>query len=102
MEISLNRRSPRLRTATRAAVPSRFRKPAGTLLRPVPLLWKLSGGFVANATQEERKLLESRGCPVRAMLDHIVETFERTQLTQFVRDKYRGGAEEEHPALAVA
>ncbi len=67
-----------------------------------PYYGNCPGGFVANATQEERKLLESRGCPVRAMLDHIVETFERTQLTQFVRDKYRGGAEEEHPALAVA
>ena len=68
-----------------------------------PYFGHCPGEFVANATHERRKLLEARGCPARALLDHIVGVFERTDLKEIIL-KARGAASdlEELPALSVA
>jgi uncharacterized protein len=66
-----------------------------------PYFGSCPGGFVANATSVERKVLEASGCPVRAMLDHILDVFKRTDLNEFVLESYKAG-EEAHPALSVA
>jgi hypothetical protein len=58
---------------------------------------------VANATSVERKLLNERGCLVRAMLDHILDVFERTDLIEYVLQSHEENNEAAtHPALDVA
>jgi uncharacterized protein len=62
------------------------------------------GTFVANATGVERKILEANGCPVRAVLDHILDVFKRADLNDFILESQRTGnlgAEKENPALDV-
>ena len=63
------------------------------------------GTFVANATDIERKILETHGCPVRASLDHILDVFNRTGLNDFILQSHQaidGDAAEDNPALSVA
>jgi radical SAM protein with 4Fe4S-binding SPASM domain len=63
------------------------------------------GTFVANATDIERKMLETNGCPVHASLSHILDVFERTGLHDFiVENQQPNGSDlaEENPALNVA
>jgi uncharacterized protein len=63
------------------------------------------GAFVANATSIERKILETSGCPVRAVLDHIVDVFKRTDLKDFILESHKAaerGSADAHPALSVA
>ena len=63
------------------------------------------GVFVANATGVERQLLETSGCPVRAMLDHIVDVFKRADLEDFILENYKtdnGAPANAFPALSVA
>jgi uncharacterized protein len=68
---------------------------------PCPYFGHCPGGFVANATLEQRKLLETRGCPVRDVLDHIIGVFERTDIRDFILTAHRAQPEEA-PALSVA
>lgn len=63
------------------------------------------GVFVANATDIERKMLETNGCPVCASLDHILDVFDRTGLNDFILENQQpngGDLAEEDPALSVA
>ena len=63
------------------------------------------GAFVANATTVERKILEASGCPVRAVLDHIVDVFKRTDLKDYILENYKaaeGASPNVPPALNVA
>jgi uncharacterized protein len=63
------------------------------------------GIFVANATDIERKMLETKGCPVRASLDHILNVFSRTGLHDFVLESQQatgGDLAEDNPVLSVA
>ena len=72
---------------------------------PCPYFGSCPGGFVADATRVERDLLEASGCPVRAMLDHILDVFKRTDLKDFVLESYkadRTASGNESPALSVA
>jgi len=49
----------------------------------------------------ERKLLEARGCPVRAVIDHIVGVFERSDLRELILEAYEAAmTTEERPALS--
>jgi uncharacterized protein len=70
-----------------------------------PYFGSCPGVFVANATPIERKVLEVNGCPVRAMLDHIVDVFKRTELSDFILESHKvddNASAETHPALSVA
>jgi uncharacterized protein len=70
-----------------------------------PYFGNCPGTFVANATSVERKVLEESGCPVRAMLDHIVEVFERADLHDFILESHKaddGIPARSYPALSVA
>jgi uncharacterized protein len=79
------------------------RQRMGRICEACPYFGACPGVFVANAGAVERKLLEGRGCPVRPVLDHIVDVFERTELRDFIlkthADKARAVS---HPALGVA
>jgi uncharacterized protein len=72
---------------------------------PCPYFGSCPGSFVADATRVERNLLEASGCPVRAMLDHILDVFKRTDLNDFVLESYNAdgtASGNESPALSVA
>ena len=60
---------------------------------------------MANATNVERKVLEASGCPVRVMLDHILDVFNRTDLNDYILKAYKAdddAAANAYPALSVA
>jgi uncharacterized protein len=38
------------------------------------------GNYVADASPQQKAMLETSGCPVREVLDHIVETLNRTEI----------------------
>jgi len=65
-----------------------------------PYFGACPGEFVANATYEQQKLLEARGCLVRDVIEHIVEVFERTHLKNFVLKTQKAEAAGS-PALAL-
>jgi uncharacterized protein len=68
-----------------------------------PYLGACPGAFVANATDVERKLLDAHGCPVRPVIDHIVDVFERSDLKEFILEAYNAGSTaEDRPALSLA
>ena len=70
-----------------------------------PYFGNCPGVFVANATSIERKVLETSGCPVRAVLDHILDVFKRTDLSGFILESYKADDDataKEQPALSVA
>ena len=70
-----------------------------------PYFGNCPGAFVANATSIERKVLEASGCPVRAMLDYIIDVFKRTDLNDFILESYKvdnNASAEAHPVLSVA
>ena len=63
------------------------------------------GAFMASATRVEREMVETSGCPVRTVLDHILDVFKRTGLDDFVRENQKangGEPADENPALSVA
>jgi uncharacterized protein len=49
-----------------------------------PYFGNCPGAFVANATSVEREILETSGCPVRAVLDHIIDVFKRSDLQDYI------------------
>jgi len=70
-----------------------------------PYFGNCPGVFVANATSIEREVLETSGCPVRAVLDHILDVFKRTNLNDLILESYKAddsATAKEHPALSVA
>ena len=71
-----------------------------------PYFGNCPGVFVANATSVERQILEASGCPVRAMLDHILDVFERADLNDFILESYGSddyaASAKAHPAMSVA
>ena len=72
---------------------------------PCPYFGNCPGVFVANATSVERKVLEASGCPVRAVLDHIVDVFKRADLNDFILESYKANdtaSAKARPALSVA
>jgi uncharacterized protein len=69
-----------------------------------PYFGNCPGIFVANATSVERKVLEASGCPVRTMLDYIIDVFKRTDLNDVILESYKtddAASAKEHPALSV-
>jgi uncharacterized protein len=63
------------------------------------------GTFVANATDIERDILEANGCPVSAVLDHILDVFKRADLHDFVlasQPTSGNHGAEDNPALSIA
>lgn len=70
-----------------------------------PYFGNCPGVFVANATSIEREVLETSGCPVRAVLDHILDVFKRTDLSDFILESYKADDDataKKQPALSVA
>jgi uncharacterized protein len=70
-----------------------------------PYFGSCPGAFVANATSIERNILEASGCPVRAVLDHIVDVFKKTDLQDYILESYKAGQAapaDPYPALSVA
>jgi uncharacterized protein len=70
-----------------------------------PYFGNCPGVFVANATSIECEVLKTSGCPVRAVLDHILDVFKRTDLNDFILESYKAddsATAKEHPALSVA
>jgi len=70
-----------------------------------PYFGNCPGVFVANATSIECEVLKTIGCPVRAVLDHMLDVFKRTELNDFILESYKaddGASAKEHPALSVA
>jgi uncharacterized protein len=70
-----------------------------------PYFGNCPGVFVANATSIECEVLNRSGCPVRAVLDHILDVFKRTNLNDFILESYKADdspTAKEHPALSVA
>jgi uncharacterized protein len=70
-----------------------------------PYLGSCPGSFVADATDVERKILQAHGCPVRALLDHIIDVFQRTDLQELLVRTYAeaaGASAKENAALSVA
>ena len=70
-----------------------------------PYFGNCPGVFVANATSIECEVLNRSGCPVRAVLDHILDVFKRTDLNDFILESYKADdspTAKEHPALSVA
>lgn len=73
--------------------------------RQCPYFGSCPGAFVANATTVERKILETSGCPVRAVLDHILDVFKKTDLQEYILESHKaadGAAADRYPALSVA
>jgi uncharacterized protein len=69
---------------------------------PCPYFGSCPGVFVSNATPIERGHLQSAGCPVRAVLDHMVEVFNRTELKDFILKTHADSEKrEERAALSV-
>jgi uncharacterized protein len=69
-----------------------------------PYFGSCPGVFVANATSVERKVLETSGCPVRAVLDHMLDVFKHTELNDFILESYQADDDESasaNPALSV-
>jgi len=68
-----------------------------------PYFGNCPGIFVANATSVERKVLEISGCPIRSMLDYIVDVFNQTDLNNFILESHRTAESpaKMHPALSV-
>jgi uncharacterized protein len=68
-----------------------------------PYFGNCPGIFVANATSVERKVLEASGCPVRSMLDYILDVFERADLKDLILEngKTNEAFAKPHPALSV-
>lgn len=67
-----------------------------------PYFGHCPGLFVAEATNEQRKFLEARGCPVRAVLDHMVDVFEQSGIKSLVLESYGAQTKaQERPALSV-
>jgi len=68
-----------------------------------PYFGSCPGVYVVNATSVERKVLETSGCPVRAMLDYILDVFKRTDLNDFIRESHKTdqASAKAHPALSV-
>jgi uncharacterized protein len=64
-----------------------------------PYFGACPGVFVANASDVERGLLETRGCPVQAVVARIVDVFERTSIKQTLLARESSPAS---PALTVA
>jgi uncharacterized protein len=70
-----------------------------------PYFGSCPGTFVANATSVERAILDASGCPVRAMLDHVVDVFKRTDLQDYILETYKAtksDSADPYPALSVA
>jgi uncharacterized protein len=70
-----------------------------------PYYGNCPGVFVANATTVEHKMLEERGCPVRAVIGRIVDVFKRTDLDELVSGLCKtaeGACTASHPALSIA
>ena len=70
-----------------------------------PYFGNCPGTFVANATSVERKILEESGCPVRAVLEHIVDVFRRTDLHDYIVQSCKtadGASASSSLALSVA
>jgi uncharacterized protein len=53
-----------------------------------PYFGSCPGTFVADATNVERVMLQKQGCPVRAVLDHVVDVLDRTDLTGLLARTY--------------
>ncbi len=69
-----------------------------------PYFGSCPGSFVADATDVERKMLQAHGCPVRALLDHIIDVFQRTDLQELLLKTYKpaSASAKENSALNVA
>lgn len=70
-----------------------------------PYFGSCPGTFVAEATRIEREVLEAHGCPVRGVIDHIVDVFERADLRESITTAYAEAAAASAPensALSVA
>jgi len=70
-----------------------------------PYFGNCPGTFVANATSVERQIIEASGCPVRAMIDHILDVFKRADLNNFIlesRNADDDASAKARPAMSVA
>ena len=70
-----------------------------------PYFGNCPGIFVANATSVERQILEASGCPVRAVIDHILDVFQRADLNDFILESYApddDASATAHPAMSVS
>lgn len=70
-----------------------------------PYFGNCPGIFVANATGVERQILEASGCPVRTMIDYILNVFKHANLNNFILESYNeddDASAPERPALSVA
>jgi len=70
-----------------------------------PYFGNCPGIFVANATSVERQILEASGCPVRDMIDHILDVFKRADLNNFILESYNAddnASANARPAMSVA
>ena len=69
--------------------------------RHCPYYGACPGSFVADASVQQQSVLDQAGCPVRAVLDHIVAALERSTLSDLVSAQ-SGRASNKNGALAVA
>ena len=65
-----------------------------------PYFGHCSGSYVSEATASEIAALERSGCPVRKVIDHMVDTLRRTDLVETMTS--RGASRIENPAVGLA
>ena len=53
-----------------------------------PYFSSCPGTFVCQCHKDRAQILEASGCPVRAVLDHIVDVFNRTDLKDYILKSY--------------
>jgi hypothetical protein len=57
------------------------------------------GRFAAEATREQRRMLETSGCPVREVVEHIIRRIDRTPVAARMASERETRA---HPELVEA
>jgi uncharacterized protein len=77
------------------------RRRMATYCEKCPYYGACPGAFVADASVQQQQMLACAGCPVREMLDYIVETLERTKLTDAL-SAHTAEGRRENEALSVA
>jgi hypothetical protein len=58
------------------------------------------GTFAADATPEQRRMLDGDGCPVREVVTHIIRRVERTEVAAHLAD-LQAAAQPAGAALAI-
>jgi len=89
-----------LHSAARARVAREGRERMARYCGSCPYWGYCPGRFAAEATPEQRRMLEADGCPVREVMAHIIRRIDRTAVAEWMVSERQ--TQREHPALVGA